>query len=273
MHAEFQSFDMRGRRLRYVCRGEGAPTILVEQGGGISIEAGFEQHQTQGWPKVFASLARRQRTFMHDRAGLGWSYEPRKPRSCGQLVKDLRALLRYAQVGPPYLLVGHSIGGFNVRLFATQYPEEVAGVVLVDSTHPDQWTRFRRLVPRPTAGEPVGLQSLRQKPDPSLTPELIDYAASADEVRTAGALGDTPLVVLSRSPNALRPSGLPADLAAGIEEVWSGLQRDLLNLSTRSTQVVATHAGHHMQLDEPYLVIRTVLELLRQTSRPRLSVH
>jgi pimeloyl-ACP methyl ester carboxylesterase len=273
MHAEFQSFDMRGRRLRYVCRGEGAPTILVEQGGGISIEAGFEQHQTQGWPKVFASLARRQRTFMHDRAGLGWSYEPRKPRSCGQLVKDLRALLRYAQVGPPYLLVGHSIGGFNVRLFATQYPEEVAGVVLVDSTHPDQWTRFRRLVPRPTAGEPVGLQSLRQKPHPSLTPELIDYAASADEVRTAGTLGDTPLVVLSRSPNALRPSGLPADLAAGIEEVWSGLQRDLLNLSTRSTQVVATHAGHQMQLDEPYLVIRTVLELLRQTSRPRLSVH
>lgn len=273
MHSEFQSFDMRGRRLRYVCRGEGAPTILIEQGGGISIEAGFERPQTLGWPKVFASLARRQRTFMHDRAGLGWSYEPRKPRSCSQLVRDLRALLRHAEIGPPYLLVGHSIGGFNVRLFATQYPQEVAGVVLVDSAHPDQWTRFRRLVPRPAPGEPVGLQPLRQKPDPSLTPELIDYAASADEVRTAGTLGDIPLVVLSRCPSAPRPSGLPADLAAGIEEIWSGLQRDLLKLSTRSTQVVATHAGHHMQLDEPYLVTRTILELLRQTSKPRLAVH
>jgi len=272
MHPEFQSFDMRGRRLRYVCRGAGAPTIIVEQGGNLSIEADFLQHQTPGWPKVFASLARRQRTLMHDRAGLGWSYEPRKPRSCSQLVKDLRALLRYAEVGPPYLLVGHSIGGFNVRLFASQYPEEVAGVVLVDSAHPDQWTRFRRLVPRPIPGEPAGLQQLRQKPSPSLTPELIDYAVSADEVRTAGALGDTPLVVLSRSPNAARPSGLPDDLAAGIEEVWSGLQRDLLKLSTRSTHVVATHAGHHLQQDEPYLVIRTVLELLRQTSRPPASV-
>jgi pimeloyl-ACP methyl ester carboxylesterase len=273
MHSEFQSFDMRGRRLRYVCRGEGAPTIIVEQGGGLSIEADFLQHQAQGWPKVFASLARRQRTLMHDRAGLGWSYEPRKPRSCGRLVKDLRALLHYAEVGPPYLLVGHSIGGFNVRLFATQYPEEVAGVVLVDSAHPDQWARFRRLVPRPIPGEPAGLQQLRQKPDPSLTSELIDYVASADEVRTAGTLGDTPLVVLSRSPSAARPQGLPPDLAAGIEEVWCGLQRDLLNLSTRSTQIVATHAGHHVQLDEPYLVIRTILDLLRQTSRPRLSVH
>jgi pimeloyl-ACP methyl ester carboxylesterase len=273
MHSEFQSFDLRGRRLRYVCRGEGTPTILIEQGGGISIEEGFVRHPTVGWPKVFASLARRQRTFMHDRAGLGWSYEPRKPRSCSQLVKDLRALLRCAEIGPPYILVGHSIGGFNVRLFASQYPEEVAGVVLVDSTHPDQWTRFGRLVPRPTTGEPTGLQKLRQKPDPSLTPELIDYAVSADEVRTAGTFGDTPLVVLSRSPHALRSPGLPADLAAGIEQVWSELQCDLLNLSTRSRQVVATHAGHQMQLDEPYLVVRTILEMLRQTGVPQSALH
>ena len=273
MHSEFQSFDMRGRRLRYVCRGEGTPTIIIEQGGGLSIEEGFLQHLSFGWPKVFASLARRQRTLMHDRAGLGWSYEPRKPRSCSELVKDLRALLRHAEVAPPYLLVGHSIGGFNVRLFASRYPEEVAGVVLVDSSHPDQWTRFGRLVPRPTTGEATGLQRFRQKPDPSWTPELIDYAASADEVRTAGKLGDTPLVVLSRSPHALPIPGVPPDLATGIEQVWSELQHDLLNLSTRSTQFVATHAGHHIQLDEPYLVVRTVLEMLRQVSAPRPALH
>jgi len=273
MHSEFQSFDMRGRRLRYLCRGEGTPTVIIEQGGGISIENGFLRQVSLGWPKVFSSLIRTQRTLVHDRAGLGWSYEPGKPRSCGQLVKDLRALLRHAEIPPPYVLVGHSIGGFNVRLFASRHPEEVAGVVLVDSTHPDQWTRFGRLVPRPSAGEPTGLHKLRQKPDPSLTPELIDYSASADEVRTAGTLGDTPLIVLSRSPKALRPPGLPADLAERIEQVWSELQRDLLNLSSRSAQVVATHAGHHIQLDEPHLVIRTIQDMLRRTGAPRPALH
>src|SRR5215831_9333739 len=219
MHPEFDSFDMRGRRLRYLCRGAGRPTVIIDQGGGCSIEESFLYPVPFGWRKVFEALTRTQRTLMHDRAGLGWSYEPTRPRSCTDLVKDLRALLRYAQVEPPYVLVGHSIGGFNVRLFANQHPEEVAGVVLVDSAHPDQWTRFARLLPRPGPGDTAALQRLRGKPEPSGTTERIDYVASADEVRTSGALGDIPLLVLSRSPSALRLPGLSADLAPRIEQV------------------------------------------------------
>ena len=273
MHPEFESFNMRGRRLRFVCRGDSTPSVIIDQGGGISIEESFLRPFSMGWRKVFEQVARSHRTLMHDRAGLGWSYEPAKPRSSSQLVKDLRALLRYAGVGPPYVLVGHSIGGFNVRLFASQYPDEVAGVVLVDSSHPDQWTRFGRLVPRPAPGESGALQRLREKPQPSLTPERIDYVTSADEVRTAGTLGSVPLIVLSRSPNALRPPGLPADLAAKIELVWSELQQELLNLSSRSEQIVATHAGHNIQLDEPQLVTETILRMLRETNEPVPSVH
>jgi pimeloyl-ACP methyl ester carboxylesterase len=273
MHPEFQSFHMRGRRLRYVCRGEGTPTILIDQGGGLSIERSFLNPVRMGWPKVFEALARTQRVLMHDRAGLGWSYEPTKQRSCSLLVKDLRALLQYAGIGPPYILVGHSIGGITVRLFASQYPQEVLGVVLVDAVHPDQWTRFGRLIPRPAPGEPSALQKFRKTPHSSLTPERIDYVNSADEARTAGTLGNKPLVVLSRSPKALRPPGLPADIAAGLEQVWSELQRDLLNLSTRSTQIVATHAGHHVQLDEPQLVTEVILKLVRETRTPSPLLH
>ena len=273
MHPDFESFDMRGHRLRYLCRGEGTPTVIIEQGGGVSIEQSFLGRVPFGWRKVFEALSKTHRTLLHDRAGLGWSYAPTRPRTCAGLVKDLRALLRHAEVGPPYLLVGHSIGGFNVRLFAHQYPEEVVGVVLVDSTHPDQWARFSRLVPRPTQGEPSVLQMFRTKADPSLTPERIDYVASTDEVRTAGSLGDTPLIVLSRSPSSLRIPGLPADMAARMEEVWSELQRDLLNLSTRSAQIVAAHAGHHVQLDEPQLVTQTILKLLHETSTLRPVLH
>ena len=84
-------------------------------------------------------------------------------------------------------------------------------------------------------------------------------------LRTAGTLGDMPLIVLSRSPNATRLRGLPVDIAAGIEQVWSELQRDLLNLSTRSVQIVATHAGHNIDEDEPQLVTEAILKLLRET--------
>ncbi len=265
MHPEFHSFDLRGRRLRYICRGESEPTVLIEQGGGFSVEQCFLHPVSMGWRKVFDSLTRTQRVLMHDRAGLGWSYEPIKPRSCSEQVRELRALLRHAEIGPPYLLVGHSIGGFNARLFATRYPQEVTGVVLVDASHPDQWTRFGRLIPRPTSGEPTALQRLRQKPDPMSRPERIDYVTSADEVRTAGTFGDKPLVVLSRSPHAMRPAGLPADIAEGLEQVWSDLQRDLLKLSTRSVQIVATHAGHNIDMDEPQLVTEAILKLLRET--------
>jgi len=265
MHPEFQSFELRGRRLRYLCRGAGEPTVLIDQGGGFSIEKCFLQPAPGGWRKIFDGLTRTHRVLMHDRAGLGWSYAPTKPRSCSDQVKELRALLRYAEVGPPYLLVGHSIGGFNARLFATRYPQEVTWIVLVDSSHPDQWTRFGRLIPRPTSGEPTALQRLRQKPDPSSRPERIDYVTSADEVRTAGTLGDKPLIVLSRSPDAMRPPGLQEDIAAGIEQVWSELQRDLLRLSTRSVQIVATHAGHNIDQDEPQLVTEAILKLMRET--------
>jgi pimeloyl-ACP methyl ester carboxylesterase len=268
MHPEFESFDLRGRRLRYLCRGEGTPTVIIEQGGGISVEQVFLGPTAVGWRKVFETLTRTQRAFVYDRAGLGWSYQPTKPRSCSEQVKELRALLRHAQIAPPYVLVGHSISGFNARLFAARHPDEVAGVVLVDASHPDQWTRFGRLIPRPTSSEPTALQRLRQKPDPSLTPEYIDYVISADEVRTAGTLGNKPLIVLSRSPNALRPPGLPAEIADGFERVWSELQRDLLNLSTRSVQIMAAHAGHNIELDEPQLVTEAILKLLRETGTP-----
>ncbi len=273
MHPEFENFDQRGRRLRYICRGEGTPAVVIDQGSGISVEQSFLSPYPLGWQKVFTEIAKSTRVLMHDRAGLGWSYEPPTPRSCTQLVKDLRAVLRNAEVGPPYVLVGHSIGGFNVRLFANQYPDEVAGVVLVDSSHPDQWSRFARTLPRQALGEPAELRRFRQKPDPLSTPERIDFTASADEMRTVGTLGDKPLIVLSRSPQALRVPGLPADLAERMEQVWAELQRDLLHLSTRSTQVIATCAGHNIQLDEPQLVSETVLKLVRDIRMPRPALH
>jgi pimeloyl-ACP methyl ester carboxylesterase len=264
MHADFETLRISGRALRYVCRGEGSPSIVIDQGSGLSIEAGFLGPVLAGWARVFRQLEKATRVLMHDRAGLGWSSEPSAPRTSAEMVSDLRRVLREARVAPPYVLVGHSIGGFNVRLFASEHPREVAGMVLVEASHPEQWRRFAKVLPPQSLRESAILQRLRGRLDPDLTPERIDFTMSAEQVRAARPLGDTPLVVLTRSPKRMFPSGLPADVAEPMERIWGELQKDLLGLSRRSRQIVATHGGHNLQLDEPRLVGDAILRLLRE---------
>ena len=265
MHAEFASVRLGGRMLRYICRGEGSPAVVIDQGAGISIEAGFLRPILMGWPKVLRQIERTTRIVMHDRAGLGWSTEPKRPRTSAELANDLRRVLEHAEVAPPYVLVGHSIGGFSVRLFASAHPREVAGMVLVDSSHPEQWRRFSKILPPRSLRESAIMRRLRGWSDPTLGAERIDFTMSAEQVRAARPLLDKPLVVLSHSPRTLRPAGLPAELAAKLEGIWSELQEDLLGLSRQSTHVVATHAGHHIQLDEPQLVVGAILRVVRET--------
>ena len=94
------------------------------------------------------------RVCAYDRAGMGWSAPGTSPRDARQIATDLHALLRVAQIQPPYVLVGHSLGGLFVRQYAAQYSEDVAAVVLVDATHPDFWKRL----PRAVGGRPADWQ-------------------------------------------------------------------------------------------------------------------
>ncbi len=264
MHPDFESFRIGGRTLRYICRGEGTPAVVIDQGSGISIEASFLRPVPLGWARVLRQIEKTTRIAMHDRAGLGWSSEPSKPRTSAEMARDLRSLLQHARIEPPYVLVGHSIGGFNVRLFASEHPHEVAGMVLVDSSHPEQWRRFSRILPRRSLRESAIVRRLRGWSDPAASAERIDFTMSAEQVRGARRLDDKPLVVLSHSAGALRPPGLPAELAERLEGVWRELQKDLLGLSGRSSHIVASHAGHHIELDEPQLVVDAILRVLRE---------
>jgi pimeloyl-ACP methyl ester carboxylesterase len=120
--------------VRYICEGEGTPTVVVEQGQDICVERGFSFPSVVGWARVFTEVQKTTRICMHDRAGLSSSDRAKAPRASVQMVEDLRTLLGKARIGPPYVLVGQSIGGFNARLFAARYPNEVVGMVLVDSS-------------------------------------------------------------------------------------------------------------------------------------------
>jgi pimeloyl-ACP methyl ester carboxylesterase len=259
----FASAESEGRVLRFICSGEGAPTVVVDQGQGLSIERSIERPVRLGWARVFKEIGATTSILMHDRAGLGSSDGPPRARGSLEMVRDLRAILSQARIAPPYVLVGHSIGEFNVRVFAAQYPNEVAGVVLVDSSHPDQMARMVEVLPPASPGEPPPLKLLRDGTDPTSSPEKIDFHRCAEQARVLKSFGVKPLVVVSQSPRALGAPGIPGPVWERIRSVWSELQGELLTLSANSRHVVADNAGHHIQLDEPQLVIDAIIEVVK----------
>src|SRR5215213_1175214 len=119
-----QLVDIGGYRLHIQCVGTGSPTVVLDAGlGGSSLD----------WNLVQPELGRTTRVCAYDRAGMGWSERSPYPRTPRQIADELHTLLTNAGIAEPYVLVGHSLGGKNVRLFALAHPEQVAGMVLVDA--------------------------------------------------------------------------------------------------------------------------------------------
>jgi pimeloyl-ACP methyl ester carboxylesterase len=118
--------SVSGHNLHIYCTGKpsGGPTVVMDAGLGGGV---------LDWQTVQPKVAEFARVCSYDRSGLAWSESGPKPRTSQRIVKELHALLENAGVGGPYVLVGHSFGGANVQLYASEYPEEVAGMVLVDS--------------------------------------------------------------------------------------------------------------------------------------------
>lgn len=132
--------DVGGYRLHIHSTGEGGPAVILDAGGGCN---------SLDWALVQPEIAKFTQVCSYDRAGFGWSEESPTSRTSKNFVEELHTLLQNAAIPTPYILVGHSLGGLNVRLYASLYPDEVAGVVLVDSSHE---TQFERYPPPPTSG-------------------------------------------------------------------------------------------------------------------------
>lgn len=120
--------------LNLNCAGQGGPTVILDRGLGVPAA---------GWDLVMPDVAKFARVCSYDRAGYGWSSAGPMPRTSGEIVKELHALLAASGEKGPYVLVAHSFGGYNVRVYADKYPANVAGLVLVDTSHEDQ----ERLMP------------------------------------------------------------------------------------------------------------------------------
>lgn len=288
--------DVGGFKLHLNCIGQGNPTVILEAG-----LRSFSVH----WALVQPEVARFTRVCAYDRAGLGWSDPGPLPRTSEVMVQELHTLLVNAQVPGPYLLVGHSFGGLNVRLFAHHFPDEVAGLVLVDAVHEELDLRisayeranaqlnrqFRQLAllrgagivalfPQaiPEGGLPAGafaqygaiLATTRYFEN--ATAESLGLETSYAQFRAAGigSLGEMPLFVLSRSFGEPLP-GLSTLENQRAEEQWQQLQAELAALSSNGERIMAETSGHNIPLQQPELVVEAIRVLASPALEPAPS--
>jgi pimeloyl-ACP methyl ester carboxylesterase len=245
--------DIGGRHLFIRCSGvstKADPVVVLDAGMGNSSEV---------WSLVQPQASRFSRVCSYDRAGMGKSDKPPHPASSEDIVSDLHRLLEMAGIRAPYVLVGHSFGGMNVRLFASRYPNEVKGLVLVDSSHEDEIDRTIALLPAE--------QVKKTKPEDMvvLGPEGVDFIKSIAQLRAANWHGEIPLVVLTRGTSGFNPNDYPVPtLAPMFEKLRLELQQDLVKRSRRGKQVFAEKSGHNIHRDEPGLVVDAIRQGLEE---------
>lgn len=274
--------DVGGYKLHIHCVGEGAPTVVIDGGAGAwSIHYAHIQKALPG-----------ARVCTYDRAGLGWSDTGPAPRTSARMVEELHTLLHGAGVAPPLVPAGHSLGGYNVRIYQARYPEEVAALVLLDDAHEQQWDRLPPQARQLTQASVAGLRKrgeqarngqLRSEDITpagvfvTRSPELRDtYVAailtgkpyggqaaeteasfeSARQVPAAHRLGKLPLVVLTarRSFDAFKGSGVPIEES---NTLWLTFQNELAALSQNS-QHLFTDAHHRVHETDPDAVVSAI---------------
>jgi pimeloyl-ACP methyl ester carboxylesterase len=205
------------------------------------------------------------RICTYDRVNLGKSDKMSDVRTSQDIVDDLHAMLTSEGIEGPYIMVGHSIGGLHVRLFAEQYPDQVVGMLLLDSTHPDNFAFYREVFPTPSPDEPSSWAQLRYSWTDAdawaYNRENFDFASSADMVRETGPFGDLPLIVLAMDPARY---DAPPEIVAALARADDRIQRDLAALSTytNGNYTIVPDAGHFIYINKPQVVIDALLELI-----------
>ncbi|WP_313536861.1 alpha/beta hydrolase [Sphingomonas sp.] len=253
-------FDVGGRSIRLACKGAGSPSVVIDAGMGTAPV------EDPGWNAIADQVASTTRVCLYDRAGLGGSDPaPAGSRSSLDCAADLHAALSSARIEGPYLLVGHSVGGLHAQVFAAKYPSDTAGLVLVSTTHPDQFSKWLTLLPAPAQGEEKAVTEARSflismQTDPSKNEERLDMRASARQAHLLTSLGSKPVIIATHSPRFRMVPGLSEPLAVKLEDATQQMQRGYLSLSTNAHQNVAERAGHGLPHEAPKFVVDNILQ-------------
>lgn len=299
--------DIGGYRLHINSTGKGKPTVVLIAGAG---DFSFD------WNLVQPAISTFTRVCSYDRAGMAWSDLGPTPRTMKQEAFELRTLLKKAKIKAPYVLVGHSIGGLIARVYAAEYPKEIAGMVLVDSTTEDTTLNYQGKIVRvrdSAKNRPIpSVQTLASSPwkpsteddlkqaefnkqffgapkiespfdklsqniqtlrlwalnNPKLSAATDDFWAEELQAmyvlrsKKPYQLGDIPLVVLIGSKGGQIPQGISADEWQRLSEEKRKQKVDLGNLSQNSKVIISEKSGHHIQLDEPDLVVSAIRQVV-----------
>ena len=269
-----QLVDVGGYRLHINCTGTGSPTVV--------IEAGLGDWSTSWGGYVQPEVAKTTRVCTYDRAGMGWSEAGPLPRDAAQSAKELHTLLQNANIPGPYVMVGHSLGGLMVRVFVHDYASEVAGVVLVESMNPKQFTQSPEILAQSESqSQPFSLQAalarfgvvrllvklpgiapsvpaneeayyplyIRPQSFQATDNESQGMPAAGAQAAAVKSFGDLPLIVLTARLNN--------------NQGWQEWQTELLQLSSNSQHLFAENSGHNIQVDEPEAAVAAIIQMVR----------
>lgn len=268
----------QGRTMFLECFGQGSPTVVLDSGlrNGAAIWA-ERSVETPAGPTVLPALAKFTRVCGYDRPGTIDSFEPlefsrssplAKPRTTAGAVADLHTLLQVAGVPGPYVFVNHSTGGLIDRLYASTYPRQVAGMVLVDALAEFIETDFDR-------AQMNAYEALNNNPVEGIDYPLeqFEFSRSFEQLRRADRrhpFPDVPLSVLSHGIPFSLPESLPGGLSSAIiEKAWSYAQDQLAKLTPGAVHLVAKRSSHYIMLSQPRLVIDQVKRVVRAVRHER----
>lgn len=280
--------DIGGRRMHIDCRGTGSPTVILESGLGSG--------GTLDWTLVHDRIAQDTRTCAYDRAGIMWSDPKDTPQDAAAVALDLDALLRADRISGPLVLVGHSIGGPYIRTYVGRHGDQVAGLVMVDASHPDQvarlgkvvkadvhpgqvsrmlhgasalsWTGIVRFVasgkdiPKLPHDASAKIAAYADRSVAGMASEVDGFDRTMDQARAVRSFGNRPLIVLTAmAPHTAAQRAalkITPEEGARVKQVWKQMNAEQARLSTRGRQEIVPDADHYIQIDRPDTVIAAV---------------
>ena len=243
---------VNGHSIEFAFSKKSSPVIVFLSGGGPSGIA--------AWSRVYPKLSEKYSVFAYNRLGSGKSSKSKIPQTAPYIVKTLHTMLHTINIKPPYILVGHSLGGIYANLYARYYPNDLSGVVLVDSSHPQQRKKFKEHNVKVGMMSRVMLKTYMRF-NPTKYSEIETFSQAAEHLKQAPKFPKIPLVVISankkpKSKNRLR-----------IQQVMHSLHKEFAKLSPNSRHLFANKSGHIIPRQQPEIIIEAVDWIVRSTQQ------